>query len=96
MWVNLTFYLHFGEETYPISQFNNNNLLIIIIMHITLKKQQKRTEQQYCISVLINNDAALDKTLLKFVYQKIHSDYIFLNTERFGRKRCQDFSSKFS
>lgn len=36
--VNLTFYLHFGEETDPISHFNNNNVRIMETMLMALKK----------------------------------------------------------
>lgn len=46
-------------------------------------------------TVLISNDAVLSKTQLKFVYQEIYSEYIFINTKRVDRRRWQDFCLLF-
>lgn len=94
MFVNLTFYLHFGEETDPISQFNNNDIFDNNDNTYSIKEVTKNNNINIVLTVLINNDAVLGKTLHKCVYQKMCSVYIFIDTKRVDRKRCQDFSSK--
>lgn len=87
--MNLTFHLHFLGEAYPVSQFNDNPY--------SIKKLTERKEQNVSVLsiVLISNDAVLSKTLLRFAYQEIYSEYIFINTERVDRRWCQDFCLPF-
>lgn len=71
------------------SQFNNNAF--------STKKLSERKEKNVSVFsiLLISNDAVLSKTLLKFGCQEIYSVYIFINTERVDRRRCQDFCLSF-
>lgn len=72
------------------SQFNNNAF--------STKKLSERKEQNVSVFfsiLLISNDAVLSKTLLNFGCQELHSVYIFINTERVDRRRCQDFCLSF-